>query len=366
MITLFKVHMPETVREPLLETLFCGFIGEGQRVIEFESKLTNFIGSPYPLSLNNCTSAIHLALRLSCVKPGDDVITSPMTCTATNEPIMSFYARIIWADINPKTGNIDPESIRRKITSKTKAILVTHWGGYPCPMDEINEIAQEYGIKVIEDAAHAFGTEYKGRKIGNHSDFVCFSFQAIKHITTVDGGVLFCKDETDYRRGKLLRWYGIDRESPRKDFRCEEDIAEWGYKFHMNDVAATIGIEQLNYIDGILSRNRDNARFYDESLSNINGVELCDYSDECKSAYWQYTILVNDRPSFMEYMNKNGIMVSQVHARNDKHSMFRDFLCDNLPGVDEFTKYMVCIPVGWWVTDEERQYIVDNIRTFYS
>lgn len=365
MIPLFKVHMPKTVMAPLRKTLLSGYIGQGQKVDEFENALTHHLGSPHVLTLNSGTSAIHLALRLAGVGVGDEVISTPMTCTATNEPILERGAKIVWADINPMTGNIDPIDVRRKITRKTKAIVAVHWGGYPCDLRELNALARKWSIPVIEDAAHAFGASYAGKPIGAHSDFTCFSFQAIKHITTVDGGALVCRKVEDYRRGKLLRWYGIDRETPRKDFRCEEDVVEHGYKFHMNDVAATIGLEQLKYARAIVAAHRDNAEYFRRALRNVPGVEMMEYNADRESSYWLFTILVDDRARFMQAMHEDKITVSQVHARNDKHSMCRGSRTP-LPRLDSFVERQVSIPVGWWVKKNDRQRIVASICRFFE
>lgn len=361
MIPLFKVHMPESVVEPVKNVLMSGYVGQGPKVDEFEKKLTPWVGHPNGLTVNSCTSAIHLALRLAGVGPGKEVISTPMTCSATNEPILERGADIVWADISPLDGNIDTQDVERKITKKTKAIICVHWAGYPCDLGELSRISQKYGIPVIEDAAHAFGAEHKGRRIGSHSQYVCFSFQAIKHLTTVDGGLLVCASMDDYRRGKLLRWYGIDRETPRRDLRCEEDIKEYGYKAHMNDLAAVIGIEQLNHMAGLLKRHRENAAFYRENLSGIKGVLQLHYRLEHTPSFWIYTILVKDRVSFQKRMADEGVMVSQVHIRNDIHTAFRGFE-RNLPGVDEFSEQQVSIPVGWWVTDEDRVKVVEAIK----
>jgi dTDP-4-amino-4,6-dideoxygalactose transaminase len=364
-IPLFKVHMPETVFARVIETLASGYIGQGPRVAEFEKALAPWFGNPNVLTVNSGTSALHLALRLAGVGYGDEVISTAMTCTATNEPILERGARIVWADIDPMTANIDPQDVERKISPRTKAIMVVHWGGYPCDLDELNAIAQKHNIKLIEDAAHAFGAAYQGHPVGSYSDFVCFSFQAIKHLTTVDGGALVCKSEEDYRRGKLLRWYGIDRETPRADFRCEEDVAEYGYKFHMNDVCATIGLQQLAHVGSVLDRHRANAAYYNEQLKGLSGVTVLAYQPDRVSSYWLYTLLVQDRLDFMRRMQEAKITVSQVHARNDKHTMMRDFVTD-LPGVDTFVEKQVSIPVGWWLTDAERAYIAATIKSIRS
>jgi len=359
-IPLFKVFMPESVMEPLCKVLFSGYIGEGPRVEEFERKLAPWFNNNNVLALNNGTAALQLALRLANVGFGDEVVSTPMTCSATNEPIMAMGARIIWSDIDPWTGNIDPADVARKITPKTKAIMCVHWGGYPCDIDELNSIAAEHGVKLIEDACHAFGSTYHGKPIGSHSDFVCFSFQAIKEMTTIDGGALVCKSKADCERGRLLRWYGIDRKAECKDLRCEADIVEYGYKFHMNDVTAVIGLEQLKYVGKTIEKHRSNAAQYDNVFKNLTNVQPLRYKNDRSSAHWLYTIRVKNRQRFMEYMKAAGITVSQVHARNDTHTVFKDFKC-KLPGVDEFVSEQVSIPVGWWLTEEELTYICNMV-----
>jgi len=358
-IPLFKVFMPESVMEPLRKVLMSGYIGEGPRVEEFERQLAPWFGNENVLALNNGTSALQLALRLANVDYGDEVISTAMTCSATNEPILAMGAKIVWADIDPWTGNIDPEDIAAKITPKTKAIMCVHWGGYPCDLGELNTIAAEHGLKVIEDACHAFGSTYHDKPIGSHSDFACFSFQAIKEMTTIDGGALVCKSKADRERGRLLRWYGIDRKSKRKDLRCEADIVEYGYKFHMNDVTAVIGLEQLKYVGKTIEKHKAHAAQYNKAFRDLKVVRPLRYKDDRSSAHWLYTIRVKDRDRFIQHMKDASIIASKVHARNDNHTMFKDFRTD-LPGVDEFTSEQVSIPVGWWLTKKEVQHIIDT------
>ncbi len=359
--------MPEDAIAASREVLASGYIGQGPRVDLFEEKLKAWTSSPYILTLNSGTSALHLALRLAGIGFGDEVISTPMTCMATNVPILANGARIVWADIDPKTGNICPKSVKEKITSKTKAIICVDWAGYPCDLEELQLIADQHGIKLIEDAAHGFGSRYKDKLVGGIADFTCFSFQAIKHITTVDGGALVCKDSEDYQRGKLLRWFGINREGPRVDFRCEEDVLEYGYKFHMNDVSAAIGIVQLNHVAAILEAHRNNASFYNEKLSGLSskGLGLLNYQPDRVASYWLYTLKIDNRQSFMNAMKEKGITVSQVHARNDGHTVFKEFKT-HLSGVDAFVEKQVSIPVGWWLSPEQKEYIADSIIDFVS
>ncbi len=363
-IPLLKVFMPKSVGKPLLQTLFSGYIGEGPRVKEFEEKFGEWVGAKNVLMLNCATSALHLAYHMCVDEPGDEIISTPMTSLPTNAPIMNTKgAKIVWADVDPKTGLISPKDIEKKITKRTKAIVMMHWGGNPCDIDAINAIAKKHGIKTIEDAAHSIGTLYKGRHPGNNtSDFVVYSFQAIKHITTVDGGALICKSDRDHHRAKLLRWYGIDRtQTPGNDLRCEQDVAEAGYKFHMNDVAATIGLEMMKHVDGIVQKHRDHAAYYDEKLK-VDHIPASAYG---QGSYWLYTVHIkNDRrDKFIDYMRENGVVVSKVHARNDWHSAFKEFKAV-LPGVDEFYSTECCIPVGWWLTKKDLQKIAKLVNDF--
>ena len=370
-IPLFKVFMAEEVDKPLLEVLHSGYIGEGEQVLSFEKTLKDYFKNPYLTTLNNGTAGLHLAYHMALHQNGpktwfnsndSEIISTPITCTATNEPIIANGAKIVWADVDPITGSIDPDDIERKITPKTKAITMVHWGGNPCDIDRINDIAKKYNLKVIEDGAHAMGMEYKGKMIGNWSDYTMISLQAIKHITSVDGGILMMKSEKDYERAKLLRWYGIDRTIREGiDLRCELDVPESGYKFHMNDVCAVIGHTNFKHVDEILKAQRENAAYYYEAFKGHDNIICCPENPNGKSAFWLFTIHLNNRDEVMQKMKEEGIMTSKVHARNDTHSMFADSYDSNLPGVEQFNRTHLCIPVGWWVTKEDRERIAKLI-----
>jgi dTDP-4-amino-4,6-dideoxygalactose transaminase len=197
--------------------------------------------------------------------------------------------------------------------------------------------------------------------LGNHGNICTYSFQAIKHVTSVDGGMLVVPHQELHRRAKLSRWYGIDRDTNKKDFRCEADIPEWGFKFHMNDVNATIGIENFKKVKEIVGKHQLNGKYYDKHLKNIEGVTLLERKRDRESAFWIYSMLVDKKDDFMNYMKECGIIVSQVHERNDIHSCVNKFK-SHLPNLDKVVPKTISIPVGWWVTDEQREYIVDCIK----
>jgi dTDP-4-amino-4,6-dideoxygalactose transaminase len=374
-IDLFKVHMAPTAAEEVAKVLNSGYIGQGPKVDEFENQLKDFFNHDFVQTVNSGTSALHMAIHLlkkpnsnwPGMQEGDEILATALTCTASNFPILANGLKIKWVDIDPTTLNMDLDDLARKITPKTKAIILVHWGGYPSDLNKIKQIqtqAEElYGFKpaVIEDGAHALGSKYMGKHIGTHGNLTMYSLQAIKHITAIDGGLLLSPHQELHRRGKLIRWYGIDRDSNRKDFRCEADIEEWGFKFHMNDVCATVGIENLKHADELIEKHKSNAAYYDKHLKNINGVTLLTRHEGHESAFWIYSMLVDDRDGFYKWMKKCGIVVSQVHERNDKHSCVKEFK-STLPTLDKTIGKIVSIPVGWWITKEEREYIVDCIK----
>lgn len=346
-----------------------GYIGQGNQVDRFEDELATFIGNPYINTVNAATSALTMSVRMlrgDNYSPSDEVLTTPLTCTATNLPIMANNLRIRWVDVDPETCNIDTDDLMRKLSPKTKMIMVVHWGGYPCDLDAligVQEQCQElYGFTpgIIEDCAHAIGSTYKGKLLGNHGNLCCYSFQAIKHMTTGDGGMLVSPSHEFHKKAQLLRWYGLDR-TRSSDFRCEQNIQHWGYKFHMNDINACIGRENLKHLPSVIQRHQENGRYFDSALSDMPGITLLKSKDDRQSSYWIYTMKVDDRNGFVRKMKENGIAASRVHDRNDKHRCFQDFRC-GLPNLDKLCDSMICIPCGWWVDDEDREYIVNCIK----
>ena len=337
--------------------LYSGYIAEGEDAWEFERSLQNFLHNENVLAVQSGTAALHLALLQCGVGNGCEVISTPMTSEPTNTTIAITGAKIRWADVDKNTGLLSPESVKSKITDRTKAIVLVHYAGMVCDMDEFNKISKETGIPIIEDAAHALGAKYDRKVLGSNSKFTCFSFQAIKHMTTVDGGAISCKYFDDVNPVRKLRWFGLDKTVP----RMENNITRAGYKYSINNLTGIIGVIQLRHAQEIINRHRDNGHYYDKALRDLPGVNLVPYYLNTEPSYWLYTMKVEDRDGFIKMMESIGVTASPLHHRSDTHSVFNDSRCE-LPNMEEWYKSYVHIPCGWWVTEEDRERIVDRIK----
>ena len=359
MLPLVQTSIPprEILMPKLEEILYSGYVAQGEAVEQFERKFEEYIGGGHTLSLNSGTAALHIALILAGVKEGDEVISTALTAEPTNTSIKGVGAKIRYADVDIATGNISPDSIEKNINPKTKAIIVVDYAGIPVDIKRIQEISEKYNIPVIQDAAHALGSKFNGKKAGNHFPFTVYSFQAIKHLTTIDGGALQIQDKDLYEKGKVIRWFGLDK----KLTRMENDITIQGYKYHMNNVNATVGLVQLENIEELVQKYITNGKYLDEQLKNVKGVELIQYYPNTEPSYWLYTIKVENREAFIKKMADNGIMASELHKRSDSHTYLNDFNLE-LPNLDEFYSKMVHLPCGWWVTKEDCDKMVEVIK----
>ena len=359
-IRLFQVHKVPHTRF-LDETLNSGFYAEGPKVAEFEACLAEFVGNPFTVTVNSGTAALYLALYMSGVKPGKAVITTPITSPATNISIPRLGAEILWADVDPQSGNICPHSVGRlldRYRDQVAAVIAVDWGGMPCDFDELRRAINGRAM-LIEDAAHALCAEYKGQRAGSYADFTCFSFQAVKHITTGDGGLLTCLHKNPWQRAKRLRWFGIDRGKPGRAF--DDDLMEAGFKFHMNDIAASIGLAQLEDLPAIMRRRREIARYYE---SELQGYEHQRTAYAAESGYWLFTLKVADRDRLIARLDQAGIDASPVHCRNDTYTAFTNCTLgrDGLAAAADFDRQMLCIPVGEWLTDDAVERVVTCLK----
>lgn len=337
--------------------LYSGYIAEGEAAWKFEADFSSFISNPNTLVVQSGTAALHLALLLLNVGPGDEVISTPMTAEPTNTVIAITGAKVVWADIDLNTGLLDPQSVRDRITERTKAIMLVHYAGMVCDMDEFNKISRETGIPIIEDSAHCLGGKYNGKIIGSNSQFTCYSFQAIKQMTTVDGGAIAFKNPADVESAKKLRWFGLSKNVP----RLENDITRAGYKYGINNITGIIGSIQLKHAQEVINKYIDNGKYYDQALKNIPGVTLIPYYKHTEPSYWLYTMKVENRNEFIRMMKSIDVSASPLHHRSDTHSIFIESKCE-LPKMDEWYQTFIHIPCGWWVGNEERERIVEAIR----
>jgi perosamine synthetase len=360
-VPLFKVFMPPEALELVTSTLKSGFIAEGEKVKEFSKEICNFIGNPRVVPVNSCTTALTIAFKLSGVGPGTEVISTPLTCVAGNEPIRMLGGRPVWADVDRATGMLTAKTIEPLISDKTRAIYILHKEGAPAEIEDIYELAKFYKLRVVEDAAHAFGAKRRSNRIGAIGDFICFSFQAIKHITTGDGGALVCGNEEDFLRAKKAKWFGIDRDAREGRDIWREDIVDWGFKGNMNDIAGALGLAQIKHVNWILEQFHQNGRRYDSLLKEIPGIQTLRRDPQDYQTYWGYTFLVERRDAVMTALKEAGFDAAQIHVRNDNYSMFGADR-KNLPNTDWFDARELSIPCGWWINSDDQDKIYEVLR----
>jgi dTDP-4-amino-4,6-dideoxygalactose transaminase len=369
---LFKAHIPADDALMNLGQVFkSGFINEGEEVLRLTQEMKQELEAENLILTNSCTSALTLALRLADVQPGDEVISTPMTCVATNTPITTMGAKLVWADINPSTGMMNPDDMQLKINNKTKAVMAVAWAGTPPELKTLRSYCRAHGVKLILDAAHAFGANYMGRPVHHWADYTCYSFQAIKHITTGDGGALISNDDLDYARSKCLKWFGLDRDATKdaqgnwKGQQWDANIVEAGYKFNMNNMQAALGLAQIPHIDRILGTHRTNAAIYDDLFRDYPYIMPQAQDNQAESSYWVYTVLLKDaavsRDELLKRLNDEGIMAGVVHVPNDDYTCFESSKV-NLPGVRTFSARQFSLPVGWWLNEDDVRHIAGRVK----
>ena len=366
-VPLFKVHMPSDVHPALRDTFASGYIAQGEKVASFERELRRRLGTEHLVAVSDCSAAITLALFLAGVRPGDDVITSPMCCLATNMPIANLFARPVWCDIDPATGMLDPARIADAVTPRTRAVLAFHWSGDVADLGALHAAAQAHGLKLVADASEAFGARWRGKSLGTlDSHFTVYSFGAVRHITSGDGAALVTASAEDLALAERLRRYGIDRSSFRLqsgDINPASDIPLAGYYFPMNNIEAAIGLAQLPYADAILARHQDNGRYFETALAGIPGITRLVRRGDAQSAYWTYSLRAERREDLLRKLHQEGIGAQRLHLRNDLYSCFSASAGRTLAGVDRFDAENVAIPCGWWLSAADRERIVEVIRS---
>lgn len=352
MIPLFKPFVPNNLPE-LQNIIASGSLNYSKWGKLFENELSEFIGNTYCVTLNSYNSAVLVAISTLGLKHGDEIIASPMSCLASNQPFAIMGIKIIWADIDPRTGTLDPEDVRKKITKNTKAILHNHFCGYPGYINDINNIGKEKNIYIIDDAIEAFGSEYFENKIGNvNSDITLFSFQTVRLPNTIDGGALTFKNREHYEKALLLRDYGIDRSVFRTsdgEINPQCDIKIPGYGALLNEVNSYLGFEQMKQINHLLEKQRENSLNWKVYFleNNYNSAKSVQVIPNANPNYWIYGILANNKKEALDFFRNKNFYASSVHLNNNLYSVFNN--STKLKGVDDFSKRFLALPCGWWV-----------------
>ena len=349
MIPLYKPYMPDL---PEIDNIIhSGALAYGEYTKNFENKLRAFFGTPYLMVTTSFHLAISVALTAMDIKPGESIIASPMACLASTQPYLSYGLNVRWADVDSKTGTLDPVSVERRITKETKAIIHNHFCGYPGYIDEINDIGRKHGIPVVDDGIECFGSEYHGMKIGNcGTDVTVFSLTAVRFCNCIDGGVIIFKDKSLFERSILIRDCGIDRSRFRDDLgeiSPDCDISLVGYSATMSNLNGYIGMRQMDEIDGLLVKHRAQAEKW-RDIYDFQSTLIPIYRKNCNPNYWVYGLLTDDKIGTIKSFRKMGYYASGVHIRNDIYSAFgkQDI---ELPGVERFYNSFVALPCGWWM-----------------
>jgi perosamine synthetase len=364
-IPLFYPHVPSAAAKYVADVLSTRWIGQGPKVEEFESKFTkSIVENGWSVAVNSGTSALHLAYILAGVTQGSEVICPVFTCTATNLPILYQGGTPVFVDISKSSLNMDINVIEKLINSKTVAVCVVDYGGLPNDYKRLREICDKNGLKLIIDCAHAVDTLYNGKHVTSFADYVVYSFQAIKTMTTGDGGMLIVKSESDYEKARRLRWFGIDRSSKQKGI-WENDITELGYKYQMTDISAAIGLASLEELAEVLNKRRMLYKVYQSSLEEFGDFLMEKPEKGVDFTPWLVTLNTNgNRLGLMRHLRKVNIESAQVHYRNDRYSVFRNYVKGTFPNMDKIEDHYLVLPLHTMLSAVDVEGICNEVKKF--
>jgi dTDP-4-amino-4,6-dideoxygalactose transaminase len=363
-IPLFYPYISKKTKYTIKKVLSSRWIGQGPLVDKFEKIFKKKFCNNLPtIAVGSGTDALHLAFLLANIKKDDEVICPVFTCTATNIPLLYIGAKIKFADIDPYNFNISIEHVKRLITKKTKAIIFVNYGGLLCNLDELNIIAKKKKIILIQDAAQSLGSKYNKKEIAQYADFTIFSFQAIKHITSGDGGALCFKNKKLLKKALRLRWFGIDREK-KQNGTWKNDITEIGYKYQMTDIGARLLIDSIKDFKFISRhRNQINKIYHNYFKKNENIRILSNADKKADSCIWLVTIITDKKDHVQKELRKLNIESNQVHFRNDKYSIFKKFInkskFKNMQNLQN--KYLV-LPCHTNMTLKQAKFIAESVN----
>ena len=353
MIPIFKPYIPSDILPELENILYSGQLAYGKYGKLFESELAKFIGNPYVISVNSYNQAMLLALSILNLNPEDEVIASPVSCLASNQPFVIKGLNVIWADVDPETGSLCVDDVRKRITTKTKAIFHNHSCGYLGDIAAINQLAKEHGLWVVDDCIEAFGSEYNTQKAGNlGADLTVFSFQTVRLPNTVDGAAISFSSKELYEKAILMRDYGIDR----KNFRTSTgeinpncDITLEGYGATLSEINSYIGLKQMDNLPTLLNKQRNNAINWNNRIQEVPSIKPLKLISDTQPNYWVFGVLCEDKAQALQDFRSQNWYATGVHINNNIYSVFNNL--ESLNGVNEFMSKFLALPCGWWVQE---------------
>ncbi len=352
MIPIYKPYMPDNLLPGLNEILYSGQLSYGKYGKQFEQKLKEFIGCEYLLTINSYNTAMLVVLTSLGLKKGDEIIASPVSCLASNQPFVTKGIKVIWADINPNTGTLCPTDVESKITKNTKAIFHNHFCGYVGEIEAINALGKKYDIPIIDDGIEAFGSKYRGNRLGNvGTDVTVFSFQTVRLPNTIEGGAIVFKNKALYDKAVLIRDYGIDRSQFRTadgEINPDCDIQLEGYGGLMGEVNSFIGTKQMENIEKLLNQQQQNATKWQNELQNSTDIKSLQINNNTNPNYWVFGTLSENCKETIAYFKSKGFYATGVHINNNIYSVFNNKI--DLKGVNKFKQQFVAIPSGWWIS----------------
>lgn len=356
--------------QAVVDVLKSDFLTTGPKIAEFEQTVADYVGAKYAVAISNGTSALHAACFAAGIEPGDEVITTPLTFAASANCVLYCGGTPVFADVDPKTYNIDPEDIQRKITDRTKAIIAVHLAGQPCDMDAIHSIAREHGLIVIEDGAHALGSVYKGKKVGSMSDMTTFSFHPVKPITTGEGGMIVTDNEDFYKKMILFRSHGITRD----DSMMTRNDGPWfyqqfnlGYNYRITDIQCALGCSQMKKLDRFLARRKEIVARYNEAFADCDNIITPYQLSDTESGWHLYIVQVKncDRRQVFEKMREKGIGVNVHYIPVYMHPYYQEHGYENVhcANAEEIYSHIISLPLYPGLTSEQQDYVIDTLKS---
>lgn len=356
--------------QAVVDVLKSDFLTTGPKIAEFGQTVADYVGAKYAVAISNGTSALHAACFAAGIGPGDEVITTPLTFAASANCVLYCGGTPVFADVDPKTYNIDPEDIRRKITDRTKAIIAVHLAGQPCDMDAIHSIAHEYGLIVIEDGAHALGSVYKGKKVGSLSDMTTFSFHPVKPITTGEGGMIVTDNEEFYKKMALFRSHGITRDDSmmtRNDGPWFYQQFDLGYNYRITDIQCALGCSQMKKLDRFLARRKEIVARYNEAFADCDNIITPYQLSDTESGWHLYIVQVKncDRRQVFEAMREKGIGVNVHYIPVYMHPYYQEHGYENVhcANAEEIYSHIISLPLYPGLTSEQQDYVIDTLKS---